>query len=227
MLERNINEIREKIEKACADCGRSSSEIELVGVTKTVEAERVAESVRLGISHIGENRVQEFMSKYDVLKDSGVKFSIIGHLQTNKVKYIADKVHMIQSLDSEKLAAEINRHCIIHGRTMDCLVEINIGEEESKSGIDSAKVTEFIHSLSEFSNIRIKGIMAIPPYCEEVKEQIKYFEKLYQIYIDIGAKKIDNISMGILSMGMSSDFETAIKCGSNMVRVGTSIYGNR
>ncbi len=227
MLERNIKEIRERIEKACALCGRSSSEIELVGVTKTVDASYIAESVKLGITHIGENRVQEFISKYDVLKETGVKMSVIGHLQTNKVKYIADKVHMIQSLDSVKLAAEINRHCINHKRTMDCLVEVNIGEEESKSGIDSAKVTEFVHSLSEFSNIRIKGIMAIPPFCEGETEQKKYFEKLYQIYIDIGAKNIDNISMDILSMGMSADFETAIKCGSNMVRVGTAIYGKR
>lgn len=227
MLEKNLYEIRERIEKACIACGRKSTEIELVGVTKTVDASLIAESIGLGITHIGENRVQEFMGKYDALKDTGVKFSIIGHLQTNKVKYIADKVHMIQSLDSLRLAEEINRHALKLGRNMDCLVEINIGEEQSKSGIDAGEITEFVHNLSEFSNIRIKGIMAIPPFCTDEKEQVKYFEKLYQIYIDIGAKKIDNISMGILSMGMSSDFEAAIKCGSNMVRVGTAIYGKR
>ncbi len=226
-LETNYLSIMENIEKACIESGRKKEEIELVGVTKTVATEPILKSIDMGITHIGENRVQEFMSKYDEISKTNVKTSIIGHLQTNKVKYIADKVDMIQSLDSLKLAEEISKQSQKHGRVMDVLVEINIGGEESKSGIAVNELEKLLYEIAALSNIRVRGLMSIPPVMTDEKTQIKYFEKLYKIYIDIGAKKLDNISMDFLSMGMSSDYALAIKCGANMVRIGTSLYGKR
>ncbi len=226
-LESNYLFIMENIEKACICAGRKKEEIELVGVTKTVAIEPILESIGMGITHIGENRVQEFLSKYDEISKTNVKTSIIGHLQTNKVKYIADKVDMIQSLDSLKLAEEISKQSKKHGRIMDALVEINIGNEESKSGIAVNELEKLLYDVSALSNIRVRGLMSIPPVMTDEKTQIKYFEKLYKIYIDIGEKKLDNISMDFLSMGMSSDYALAIKCGANMVRIGTSLYGKR
>ncbi len=227
MLEENYKRVRENILNACISCGRDVNEIELVGVTKTVSGELIEKSIDLGITHVGENRVQEFLSKYELFERKKVKKSIIGRLQRNKVKYIIDKVDLIQSLDSEALAAEISSRAAAHDIIMDCLVEINIGNEESKSGISADAAEEFIFKMSEYKNIRVKGLMAIPPIMTDEKTQIKYFEKLYKIYIDIRSKKRDNIFMDILSMGMSSDYETAIKCGADMVRVGTAIYGKR
>lgn len=226
-LETNYKRILENIEKACTEVGRKPSEIELVGVTKTVDIEPILNSIGMGVSHIGENRVQEFLSKYDELVKTDVKMSIIGHLQTNKVKYIADKVDMIQSLDSVKLASEIDRQAKKHGRIIDTLVEINIGEEESKSGINANELTKLLEEISGFENIKVRGLMSIPPVLTDETTQTRYFEKLYKIFVDIGAKKLDNISMDFLSMGMSSDYELAIKCGANMIRVGTSLYGKR
>lgn len=226
-LESNYLTIIENIEKACIESGRKKEEIELVGVTKTVGIESIMKSIEMGIAHIGENRVQEFLSKYDSLSQTNVKKSIIGHLQTNKVKYIADKVDMIQSVDSIKLAKEISKQCEKHGKIMDALVEINIGSEASKSGIGVDEIEKLLYEIAELTNIKVRGLMAIPPVMTDEKTQIKYFEKLYKIYIDIGAKKLDNISMDFLSMGMSSDYALAIKCGANMVRIGTSLYGKR
>lgn len=227
MLEKNYCEILENIEKACIASGRKKEEIELVGVTKTIATEPILKSIELGIKHIGENRVQEFLSKYDEFKKTDVKMSIIGHLQTNKVKYIADKVDMIQSVDSVKLAAEISKQAKKHGRVIDILAEINIGDEESKSGVSENGIYPLLEDISQMENIKVRGIMSIPPVMTDEKNQMKYFEKLYKIYIDIGEKKLDNISMDFLSMGMSSDYALAIKCGSNMVRIGTSLYGKR
>ncbi len=227
MLEKNYFKILENIEKACISSGRKKEEIEFVGVTKTVCSELVLKSIDLGIKHIGENRVQEFLSKYDDYKKTDVKMSIIGHLQTNKVKYIADKVDMIQSVDSVKLASEISKQAKKHNRVIDVLAEINIGEEDSKSGVSENEILPLLENISRMENIRVRGIMSIPPVMTDEKTQIKYFEKLYKIYIDIGEKKLDNIFMDFLSMGMSSDYELAIKCGANMVRIGTSLYGKR
>lgn len=226
-LESNYLSIMENIEKACIESGRKKEEIELVGVTKTVALEPILKSIEMGITHIGENRVQEFLSKYEAINETDVKKSIIGHLQTNKVKYIADKVDMIQSVDSIKLAKEISKQCAKHQRTMDALVEINIGCEDSKSGVSEGELDKLLYEIAELSNIKVRGLMAIPPVMTDEKTQIKYFEKLYKIYIDIGRKKLDNISMDFLSMGMSSDYALAIKCGANMVRIGTSLYGKR
>lgn len=226
-LKSNYSEILESIERACIQSGRKKEEIELVGVTKTVGTEAILDSIALGVTHIGENRVQEFLSKYDELSKTEVKFSIIGHLQTNKVKYIADKVDMIQSLDSYRLAEEIDKQSKKHGKTMDVLLEVNIGGEESKSGVSENEIYPLLEKVSALENIKVRGIMSIPPIMTDEQTQMKYFEKLYKIYIDIGDKKLDNISMDFLSMGMSSDYALAIRCGANMVRIGTSLYGKR
>ena len=227
MISDNLKKVRENIFTACEKADRSAGEIELVGVTKTVDEARILTAIDCGISHVGENRVQEYLEKYDLFKKKGVKSSIIGHLQTNKVKYIIDKVDLIQSVDSIKLAKEIGSQAKKHGKVMDILVEINIGEEESKFGISFEKTFEFIHEISEIENIRVKGIMSIPPILTKESIQREYFRKLYKIYIDITSKKIDNIYMDILSMGMSSDYHYAILEGANMVRVGTGIFGKR
>ncbi len=223
----NIKRIKEEIFETCVKYGRNYSDIEIVGVTKTVEANRILPIKNEGIIHIGENRVQEYLEKYDFYKENNFKQSIIGHLQTNKVKYIIDKVDLIQSVDSLKLAKEISNQAKKHNKIMDILVEINIAGEVSKSGISYNEVFEFVNEISELDNISVKGIMAIPPIFENEITTRGYFEKLYKIYIDIKSKKIDNIYMDILSMGMSKDYLYAIMEGSNMVRIGTGIFGKR
>lgn len=226
-LKRNYEEILEKTEKACALSGRKMDEITIVGVTKTVEPEKIAASIDLGITTIGENRVQEFLGKYDYLKDKNVDFHIIGTLQRNKVKYICDKVDMIQSVNSVKLMNEIDKECKKLSKTMDCLLEINIGGEESKSGADFNELHEMFENAAKCSNIRVKGLMCIPPRSFDERELRNNFNKLYKIYIDNKGKKMDNIDMDILSMGMSADYYYAILEGANMIRVGTALYGHR
>ncbi|MBQ7646262.1 MAG: YggS family pyridoxal phosphate-dependent enzyme [Clostridia bacterium] len=221
--------IREALERIKKDIPEG---VTLLAATKTVSAEKINYAHSLGIGTIGENRVNELLEKYDQLdKDIDVQF--IGHLQSNKVKYIIDKVSLIHSLDSETLAKEIDRQAKKHGRIMDVLVEINIGNEESKSGIAPEDAEEFIKKMSAYENIFVKGLMAIPPVCNTPKEAEKYFKKIREIFIDIRQKKADtiiegnNISMDILSMGMSGDYKEAIKCGSTMVRIGSAIFGAR
>lgn len=227
MISDNIKRINEEIYNACEKNGRNFQDIELVGVTKTVETDRIKDAIGAGIFHVGENRVQEYLEKYDFYKSKNLKTSIIGHLQTNKVKYIIDKVDLIQSVDSVKLAGEISKQAKKHNKIMDVLLEVNIGSEESKFGVSYEEVFEFAHEVSEFDNISVKGIMSIPPVFTDETTSRTYFQKLYKIFIDIGNKKLDNIYMDILSMGMSKDYLYAIMEGSNMVRIGTGIFGKR
>ncbi len=219
--------IMEHIERACAAAGRNPEEITLVGVTKTVECERILQAIDCGIQVIGENRVQELLGKYDCLKQKQPQFHLIGHLQTNKVKYIADKVDMIQSVDSMKLLREIDAQAAKHERKIDCLVELNTENELSKFGMQPEQLEEFLWEASLLKHISIKGLMAIPPICTDEVTQRRIFSKLYEIYVDIAHKNIDNISMDYLSMGMSLDYEYAVLEGSNMVRIGTALFGKR
>lgn len=223
----NIKRIREEINEVCLKSGKNLSDIEIVGVTKTVPTDRILEAVEEGIFHIGENRVQEYMEKYDFFKEKNLKTSIIGHLQTNKVKYIIDKVDLIQSVDSIKLAEEISKQSKKISRTTKVLLEINAAGEESKFGVSFDEVFEFAHEISELGNITVEGLMSIPPVFTDESTQRGYFQKLYKIFVDIGSKKIDNIYMNTLSMGMSRDYLYAIMEGSNMVRIGTGIFGKR
>ena len=222
----NLKVIRDKVAAAAEKSGRKAEDVRIMAVTKTVAPELVNVAINNGINLLGENRVQEYLDKKDsYIPNTETHF--IGHLQTNKVKYIIDKVSMIQSVDSIKLAKEISKCAIKNNLTMDILVEINIGDEESKSGIEAEKAEELVREIAELEAIRVKGIMSIPPICEKKEQSLDYFSRLRQIFVDIGAKNIDNVYMEYLSMGMSQDFEAAIEMGSNIVRIGSALFGQR
>lgn len=223
----NIEAIRENIEKALLRAGRAENAVRLMAVTKTVDEIYINHAISCGIDLIGENRVQEMLRKKPNLHLDGVEKHLIGHLQTNKVSQIVGEVDMIQSVDSVKIAREIGKQSMKKGIVTDALLEINIGLEESKTGILPAAAMEAIAEIAEMKGIRIKGLMAIPPICENERILRNFFSDMYNMYVDIGAKKLDNISMDILSMGMSGDYEIAVEHGANLVRVGSSMFGAR
>lgn len=226
-LERNVSNVFSNIERIRKE-NKIEKEVTLLAATKTVPADVINYTTQvLGIKHIGENRVQELVDKYDDLVLDGVKVHFIGKLQTNKVKYIIDKVDLIHSLDSIKLAAEIDKRAKGIGKVMDVLVEINSGREENKSGIFPEEVDDFLEKIKEFRNIRVKGFMTIAPVCSEKSDYRKYFGETYRILIDNLAKKSHNIDVCILSMGMTGSYEVAIEEGSDIVRIGSAIYGAR
>ncbi len=218
----NIKEIRYNIENAKAKYRSSNDLVEVMAVTKTVEPEKINFAIQNGFKLLGENRVQEYLSKKD-LYDKSAEVQFIGHLQTNKVKYIINEVTLIQSVDSVKLASEINRLAAKNDKIMDILLEVNIGAELSKSGIDSDSLYKLTEDISHFENIHIRGLMAIPP----IGAEEKLFAEMNEHFHTISNKKLDNVSMDILSMGMSGDYELAIKHGSNLVRIGTKLFGAR
>ncbi len=226
-IEERVQAIRESISQACQQAGRDPGQVRLMAVTKTVEPARVNQAIAAGVTLLGENKAQELCAKFEDYHKEGVEIHFIGHLQTNKVRQIIDKVTMIQSLDSEGLAQEIQRQCEKHDKMMDCLVEINIGSEFTKSGLAPENLEPFLEKMSRFDRIRVRGIMAIPPICDSDAENERNFEKMRKLFVDIGAKNIDNIHMDILSMGMSGDYLLAIKHGSNLVRLGTILFGHR
>lgn len=226
-IEENYKIIKDKIAEAAIKSGRSPENVRLMGVTKTVESIYINHALELGVDLIGENRVQEFLGKRDELKLDGVEKHLIGHLQTNKVRQIVGEVDMIDSVDSVKVATEIGKQSLKRGIITDVLVEINIGGEDSKFGIDPSAIMDNIYQMSEIDGIRINGLMAIPPVCDDDEKNCKFFANMYSMFLDIKAKKLDNVSMNILSMGMSGDFENAVREGSTMVRVGSSLFGRR
>lgn len=199
----------------------------LLLATKTRTAEEINFAISLGVNLIGENRVQELLEKYNDIDKEEVEIHFIGALQTNKVKYIIDKVSMIHSLDRLSLAKEIDRQAEKHGICMNVLCEVNLGGEESKSGLNPDDVEPFLREMANFKHIKVCGLMAIPPVFSDISTQKQYFQKIMNLYIDISAKKIDNISMTVLSIGMSSDYELAIENGSTLVRIGTAAFGKR
>ena len=235
MMEKSSNDsiaqrlrmIEDSIHEQCIRCNRSPDEVSLMAVTKTVSAQRVNEAIQAGVRFLGENRVQELQSKFELYDREGVQIHFIGHLQTNKVKYLVDKVSMIQSVDSLHLAQQIDKECAKHGKIMDILLEVNIGREESKSGLFQEELEELLPQLSQLSNLRVRGLMAIPPRCENQKELEKYFYQMQQLFIDMKDKNLHNITMDFLSMGMSQDYLTAIQYGSTMVRIGRRLFGER
>lgn len=226
-IEYNLDVIRERIYKAAVSVGRNPEEVTLMAVTKTVEPIFINHAIENGINLIGENKVQEFLSKKPYLNLENCQAHLIGHLQTNKVKQIVSEVSMIQSLDSVKLAKEISKRSCEKGVVTPCLVEVNIGQEQSKTGLELDFLEQLLNEASALEGIKIKGLMTIPPICDNEKELDKYFSQMHKIFIDIKAKKLDNINMCILSMGMSSDYEAAVRNGSTLVRVGSSIFGAR
>lgn len=226
-IEQNIYNIFEKIDKTCSENRIDPSFINILAATKTVDTELINFAISKGIKFIGENRVQELLSKYPDYDLNSAQLHFIGHLQTNKVKSIIDKVAMIHSVDSFKLAEKISNEAIKSSKVMDVLVEINVGNEESKSGISKSQAEELIHKISELKGICVKGLMAIPPICDDNDRLFKYFSNMYNLFIDIKSKNVDNVNMKYLSMGMSSDYCEAISCGANFVRIGSSIFGER
>ncbi|MDD6602765.1 MAG: YggS family pyridoxal phosphate-dependent enzyme [Eubacteriales bacterium] len=223
----NYKRVRNDVFEAAVKAGRDPKDVRLMCVTKTVEAEYINPVLDLGADLIGENRVQEYMGKKDALHLDGVEKHIIGHLQTNKVKYIVGDVDMIESVDSVKLAKEISKESVKRDVTTNVLVEVNVGKEDSKSGIYIEQLEELLAQISVLEGIRVKGLMTIPPICEDITQVRKYFEQMHRAFVDMGAKGMPNIDMDILSMGMSGDYEAAVLEGSNIVRVGSAIFGAR
>lgn len=224
----NIKYIRAKIEDAAIQSGRSSKDVRLMAVTKTVCIEYINHAIcNCGIDLIGENKVQEFLMKKDFLLLDNVEKHLIGHLQTNKVKKIVGEVDMIQSVDSVRVAKAISDESVKLGIMSDVLLEINIGEEESKTGFDKGAFFDSLEQISEMKNISVKGIMTIPPISDNSYELEKYFSQMNDYYLEIKEKSYSNFDMSILSMGMSGDYFEAIKNGSNLVRVGSAIFGPR
>ena len=224
-MERNVQGIRDRIRAAERRAGREEESVRLIAAVKYAEMEEINELCRLGVRDLGENRVQQLLAHYEGLEHrEELRIHFIGSLQTNKVKYIIDKVCMIHSLDSLKLAAEIDRQAQKHNLCMDVLVEINSGEEESKGGLAPAEVEAFCLQLSAFSHIRLRGFMTMAPKCDKKEDYLKYFQQTYEQVLDIWTKKLHNIDRPSLSMGMSESFEEAIACGSDMVRVGRSLF---
>ena len=225
-IKENVDIIRYEIGETCAKVGRNPDEVLLMGVSKTKTAQDVEAAIKAGITLFGENRVQELVQKAEMFQKYNVPCHIIGNLQTNKVKYLPPLTNCIQSVDSLKLAKEIDKQYLKAGQIADVLVEVNIGEEESKGGIQLETVYEFIHEISEFKGIKVKGLMCVPPICDGDMVR-KYFAQMYQLFVDIQSKNVDNVNMDILSMGMSDDYKYAIMEGSNLVRVGSKIFGRR
>lgn len=226
-VEENYKRVLENVKESAVKAGRSESDVRLMCVTKTVEPVYINKAIELGADLIGENRVQEYLGKRDELNLNGVERHLIGHLQTNKVKQIVGEVDMIESVSSVKLAKEISKVSLQKGIVTNCLVEVNVGKEESKSGIYLEELEETLCEIAQLPAIKIKGLMTIPPICETPDEARRYFAMLRQSFIDIKDKKTDNIDVEILSMGMSGDYEAAVAEGSNIVRVGSAIFGAR
>lgn len=225
-IKRNIEKIEKIKADAAAACGRVPEDILLCAVTKTRTAEEINEAIDAGITDIGENKVQEIMDKFDSVKP--VRWHLIGHLQTNKVKYIIDKVSMIHSVDSFHLAKEIDKRAAQHGIVMDILIQVNSAQEESKFGITTEETGGLINEILEnCPNIRIRGLMCIAPYADDPEEVGVYFAQVKKLYDEFGKISHDRLDFKYLSMGMSHDFEVAIKEGSNLIRVGTAIFGER
>lgn len=223
----NVQKIAQDVREAALQAGRDPSEVQVMAVTKTVDPVLVNAAIGAGITLLGENKAQELCAKYDSYHKDGVQIHFIGHLQTNKVRQIVDKVSMVESVDSIKLAREIDRHCAAIGKVMDVLLEVNIGREENKTGIFPEFLPALLEEAGKLEHIRVRGLMTIPPVCETEKEVLQYFSQMRQLFIDIKQKKYDNISMEILSMGMSADYLAAVRCGSNIVRIGTAMFGQR
>lgn len=225
-IKERMENVNERIAAAAEKSGRKREDITLIAVTKTHSPDIINEAIGLGAVDIGENKVQEVIDKYDAVHSDAV-WHLIGHLQTNKVKYIIDKVKLIHSVDSIKLLDEIEKQAVKHNIEKEVLIQVNISGEKTKFGIKPNEIERYLEYAARLKNVKISGLMTVAPKVDKSVENILHFNNINHIFIDIKSKKYDNVNMKYLSMGMSGDFETAIECGSNMVRVGSAIFGER
>lgn len=225
-LAKNYNAVKENIKKACEQAGRSQEEVTLLAVSKTKPVDMLMDVYHAGARDFGENKVQELVDKIPQLP-SDIRWHLIGHLQRNKVKYIVDKVAMIHSVDSLRLAETIEKEAAKKAVIVPILIEVNVAQEESKFGLKPEEVLPLIEQIADFSHIRIKGLMTIAPYVDNAEENREIFRELKKLSVDIAAKNINNVTMSVLSMGMTGDYMVAVQEGATMVRVGTGIFGAR
>ena len=226
MLKENLESVEARIQAACDRAGRKRDEVTLIAVSKTKPVSMLQEAYDLGVRIFGENKVQEIRDKYEALPKD-IEWHMIGHLQTNKVKYIVDKVKLIHSVDSLKLAETIEKEAEKHNCTADILLEVNVAEEESKFGLKSEEVLPLYDEIRQYSHINVRGLMTIAPFVDNPEKNRTIFSDLRKLYVDIKEKNIDNGTVSILSMGMTNDYEVAIEEGATMVRIGTGIFGAR
>ena len=226
MLETNLKKVRERIEAACRRAGRDPEEVTLLAVSKRKPLSDIETLLALGQKDFGENYVQELLDKEEKVTEP-VRWHMIGHLQTNKVRQIVGKTALIHSVDSVRLAERIEREAGKRDLSADILIQVNVAHEDSKFGLDTGQTEELIRKISTFPHVRVRGLMTSAPFVEDSEKNRCYFRKLHKLFVDIGSKNIDNVSMDILSMGMTNDYEVAIEEGATMVRIGTAIFGAR
>lgn len=226
MIKENLNRVQENIRNACARAGRKEDEVTLIAVSKTKPVSMLEEAYALGVRDFGENKVQELVNKAGQLPED-IHWHMIGHLQRNKVKYIIDKVYLIHSVDSLRLAEEISKEAVKHGVTANILIEVNVAGEESKFGVSPEDTPGLIEEISRLPAIQVRGLMTIAPFVEKTEDNRIIFNALLKLYVDISRKNIDNVHMDFLSMGMTGDYEVAVEEGATFVRVGTGIFGER
>lgn len=225
-IARNIDDIRSRIKAACLRSGRDPDSVQLIAVTKTIDAEQINIAVEAGLNILGENRVQEVLHKYEAIKGD-VSWHLIGHLQTNKVRQIIDRVTLIHSLDSLHLANELQKRASLRNKPVQVLVEVNVGQEATKFGLSPDKVSEFLESLKDMDHIQVRGLMTVAPFLEDPEDDRMVFRRLKDLFEDLKKLNLPNVQMEHLSMGMTHDFEIAVEEGATMVRVGTGIFGTR
>lgn len=226
MIKENINYVEQVIDKVCNESGRNRSEVTLIAVSKTKPVEMLQEAYETGCRDFGENKVQELVDKYEVMPKD-IRWHMIGHLQRNKVKYIVDKVYLIHSVDSLRLAEEISKEAVKKNVNVNVLIEVNAAGEETKFGTTTEEAKQLVRDVAKLPNVYIKGLMTIAPMVDEAEENRQFFKQLKKLSVDIAAENIDNVSMEVLSMGMTGDYSVAVSEGATLVRVGTGIFGER
>ena len=226
MIKENVAEVEARIQAACKRAGRRREEVTLIAVSKTKPVSDIYEIIETGIKDYGENKVQEMCDKMEIIQEP-LNWHMIGHLQRNKVKYIVDKAKLIHSVDSLRLAQQISQEAIKKEVEVDILIEVNVAEEASKFGLSTEEVIQMIEAIAKLPAVHIKGLMTVAPFTDNPEDNRPYFRNLKQLAVDIDGKNIDNVTMSVLSMGMTGDYEVAIEEGATMVRVGTGIFGAR
>lgn len=227
MIRDNLTAVKAKIQAACDRSGRAYAEITLVNVSKTKPIELLQEGYEAGMRVFGENKVQEIRDKYEAFRPEGIQWHLIGHLQRNKVKYIVDKVALIHSVDSIRLAETIDQEAAKKGVIVPVLIQVNMAQEESKFGLDKEEVMALVADVRKLEHLKIEGLMTIAPFVDDPEENRPVFRAMRELFIDIKGQNLDNVSMNVLSMGMSNDYEVAIEEGATMIRIGTALFGER